>query len=105
MILDFSRSNNIFCILLLYSDSTSGFSLVVVKMLQLQNIDKWRHKIYYRVFSKGRNEVGPSKSLIFWTFSDVLDFFWLFNMGDFSFWYFWVIWLKKKLKNLILQKG
>ena len=59
----------------------------------------------YRVFSKGRNEVGSSKSLIFWTFSDVLDFFWLFNMGDFSFWYFWVIWLKKKLKNLILQKG
>ena len=30
---------------------------------------------HYRVFSKGRNEVGPSKSLIFWTFSDVLDFF------------------------------
>ena len=61
--------------------------------------------VVYRVFSKGRNEVGPSKSLIFWTFSDVLDFFWPFNMGDFSFWYFWVIWLKKKLKNLILQKG
>ena len=59
----------------------------------------------YRVFSKGQNEVGPSKSLIFWTFSDVLDFFWPFNMGDFSFWYFWDIWLKKKLKNLILQKS
>ena len=59
----------------------------------------------YRVFSKGRNVVGPSKSLIFWTFSDVLDFFWPFNMGDFSFWYIWVIWLKKKLKNLIFQKG
>ena len=29
----------------------------------------------YRVFSKGRNVVGPSKSLIFRTFSDVLDFF------------------------------
>ena len=29
----------------------------------------------YRVFSKGQNEVGPSKSLIFWTFYDVLDFF------------------------------
>ena len=46
MILDFSWSINIFCILLLYSDSTSGFSLVVVKMLQLQNIDKWRHTKY-----------------------------------------------------------
>ena len=45
----------------------------------------------YRVFSKGRNEVGPSKSLIFWTFSDVLGFFRPFNMGDFSFWYFWDI--------------
>ena len=42
----------------------------------------------YRVFSKGRNEVGPSKSLIFWTFSDVLGFFRSLNMGDFSFWYF-----------------
>ena len=29
----------------------------------------------YRVFSKGRNAVGPSKSLIFWTFSDILDIF------------------------------
>ena len=48
MILDFSRSNNIFSLLLLYSDSTSGFSLVVVKMLQLQNIDKWRHTQYTR---------------------------------------------------------
>ena len=45
----------------------------------------------YRVFSKGRNEVGPSKSLIFWTFSDVLGIFRPFNMGDFSFWYFWDI--------------
>ena len=32
-------------------------------------------KIKYRVFSKGRNAVGPSKSLIFWTFPDVLAFF------------------------------
>ena len=31
--------------------------------------------ILYRVFSKGRNAVGPSKSLIFWTFSDILDIF------------------------------
>ena len=53
----------------------------------------------YRVFSKGRNVVGPFKSLIFWTFSDVLDFFWPFNMGDFSFWYIWVIWLKKKVEK------
>ena len=29
----------------------------------------------YRVFSKGRNAVCPSKSLIFWTFPDVLGFF------------------------------
>ena len=59
----------------------------------------------YRVFSKGRNAVGPSKSLIFWTFPGVLGFFRPFNMGDFSFWYFWDIWLKKKFKNLILQKS
>ena len=52
----------------------------------------------YRVFSKGRNEVDPTKSLIFGTFSDVLGFFRPFNMGDFSFWYFWDIWLKKKVK-------
>ena len=45
----------------------------------------------YRVFSKGRKEVGPSKSIIFGTFSDVLGFFRPFKMGDFSFWYFWVI--------------
>ena len=43
----------------------------------------------YRVFSKGRNEVGPSKSLIFWTFSDVLDFFYhsiwaIFHSGTFE---------------------
>ena len=59
----------------------------------------------YRVFSKGRIDVGPPKSLIFWTFPGVLGFFWPFNMGDFSFWYFWGIWLKKKLKNLILKKS
>ena len=29
----------------------------------------------YRVFSKGRNGVGTSRSLISWTFSDVLDIF------------------------------
>ena len=29
----------------------------------------------YRVFAEGRIEVGPSKSLIFWTFPDVLGFF------------------------------
>ena len=46
---------------------------------------------HYRVFSKGRNAVGPSKSLIFGTFSDILDIFLPFNMGDFSFWYFWDI--------------
>ena len=45
----------------------------------------------YRVFSKGRNAVCPSKSLIFWSFPDVLGFFLPFNMGDFSFWYFWDI--------------
>ncbi len=28
----------------------------------------------YRVFSKGRNAVGPFKSLIFWTFPGVLGF-------------------------------
>ena len=54
----------------------------------------------YRVFSKGRIDIGPPKSLIFWTFPGVLGFFWPFNMGDFSFWYFWGIWLKKKLKIL-----
>ena len=43
----------------------------------------------YRVFSKARNAVGPSKSLIFWTFPGVLGLFRPFNMGDFSFWYFW----------------
>ena len=59
----------------------------------------------YRVFSKGRNGEGASKSLIFGTFPDVLGFLWPFNMGDFSFWYFGDIWLKKKLKNLILQKS
>ena len=37
----------------------------------------------YRVFSKGRSEVGPSKSLIFWTFSDVLDFFLTIQYGRF----------------------
>ena len=47
--------------------------------------------VIYRVFAKGRNEVGPSKSLIFWTFSDVLGFFRPFNIGDFSLWYFWDI--------------
>ena len=47
--------------------------------------------VIYRVFSKGRNAVGPSKSLIFWTFYDVLGFFRSFKMGDFSFWYFWNI--------------
>ena len=45
----------------------------------------------YRVFSKARNAVGPSKSLIFWTFPGVLGFFRPFDMGDFSFWYFWDI--------------
>ena len=29
----------------------------------------------YRVFAKGRCKVGPSKSLIFGTFPDVLGFF------------------------------
>ena len=47
-----------------------------------------RHRHYW-VFSKGRNEVGPSKSPIFWTFSDVLDFFdhsiWaIFHSGTFE---------------------
>ena len=42
---------------------------------------------------------------IYVSFSNVLDLFWPFNMGDFSFWYFWDIWLKKKLKNLILKKS
>ena len=55
-------------------------------------------KALYRVFSKGRIDVGPPKSLIFWTFPGVLGFFWPFNMGDFSFWYFWGIWLKKSWK-------
>ena len=35
------------------------------------------------MFSKGRNEVGPSKSLIFWTFSDVLNFFLTIQYGRF----------------------
>ena len=26
-------------------------------------------------------------------------------MGEISFWYFWTIWLRKKLKNLILKKS
>ena len=65
------------------------------------NLVRWVDTTY-RVFSKGRNAVGPSKSLIFWTFPGVLGFFRPFNMGDFSFWYFWDIWLKKKFKNLIL---
>ena len=26
-------------------------------------------------------------------------------MGEISFWYFWTIWLRKKLKKLILKKG
>ena len=59
----------------------------------------WHNSNELLVFSKGRNAVGPSKSLIFWTFSEVLDFFWPFNMGDFSFWYFWVIWLKKNVEK------
>ena len=29
----------------------------------------------YRVFSKGRIDIGPPKSLIFWTFPGVLGFF------------------------------
>ena len=59
----------------------------------------------YRVFSKGRIEVGPSKSLISWTFPDVLYFIWPFNMGDFSFWYFWDIWLKKNWKISFSKKA
>ena len=45
----------------------------------------WKMIYIYRVFSKGWIEVGPPKSLIFWTFPGVLGFFWPFNMGDFSF--------------------
>ena len=43
----------------------------------------------YRVFSKARNAVGPSKSLIFWTFPGVLAFLdhliWaIFHSGTFG---------------------
>ena len=37
---------------------------------------------FYWVFAKGRIKVDPSKSIIFWTFPDVLVFL-PFNMGDF----------------------
>ena len=43
-------------------------------LFSVSTLDVCMH-LFYRVFSKGRNEVGPSKSLIFWTFSDVLEFF------------------------------
>ena len=59
----------------------------------------------YRVFSKGRKEVGPSKSIIFGTFSDVLDFFLTIQYGRFFILVLLRYMIEKKLKNLILQKG
>ena len=49
----------------------------------------WSALVSTRVFSKGRNAVCPSKSLIFWTFPDVLGFFdhsiWaIFHYGTFG---------------------
>ena len=86
------------------------YSIVCIVEQTVLNVDCWVWTLtvtsfIYRVFSKGRNGVGASKSLIFGTFPDVLGFLWSFNMGNFSFWYFGDIWLKKKLKNLILQKS
>ena len=46
--------------------TTSTHHLSFVHKLSRQYLD-YLHNIY-RVFSKGRNAVGPSKSLIFWTF-------------------------------------
>ena len=55
--------------------------------------------VIYRVFSKRWiSPTPPFKSIIFWTFTHVMDLFWTFNMDYFSFWYSWGILLKKSWK-------
>ena len=79
------ENNTVFAV----NNFNSFSKLPLISLCKREGFFKIRN--VYRVFSKGRNGVGAFKSLIFRTFPDVLGFLLPFNMGDYSFWYFWDI--------------